>query len=488
MVNGSIRRRIFTNNLLLILMMLTLTAVIFNLAAGRYFQRSAEIRLERAANEVADLALLKGPEFFPPRPPEPFALQPPPGAVQESAQFYLLLEQVLHGPGTSREMDYLLLDSNGECFDMPERRSEGISEAVRDRLQTLVLTAGEARAAAFDLEGARYVAAIRPVSDRNAFGLGWVVLYSDMAQAEAVQRGINFLLLAILGFSALVTAVFSAQAADKVCRPFSELDRHLQALGDHRYGQQLELSVDQELQELVATVNRLSNQLDLHDQAQKTFLQNISHDFRTPLMAIQSHAEGIRHRVVTPERAVTVILEEVSRLTGLVENLLYLSRLEALTETVALAPVALQPLAEACVERFLPLAAQEGMALRLKATPEPLWVSGDREKLTRALENLLSNGVRYGETMVTVSLEAAGDQVLLTVTDDGQGILEAELPRIFDRFYRGPDGRFGLGLAIVQSVAEGHGAHVDVRCDADGTHFILVFKKMKQLEETDESD
>lgn len=442
MKRTSIRGRIFKNNLLLILLMLLLTALIFNLAAGRYFQRSTEIRLGQVAVEVADLALQRGPEFFMPGPPPEFMEAVRPDMPrQDTARFYILLERAIRGFGTLQDVEYLLLDREGAPFEDPLHSAEVMPVPLQEKLPDIISDGGQVPVTlSFTAAGSRYVAVVQPVSMENDLGLGWVVLYGDMQQAEAVQQAINVLLLAILLFSALVTVLFSAHTAQRVCAPFAEMDRHLQQLGDHKYGERMELTVDVELQGLADAVNGLSERLALHDQAQKTFLQNVSHEFRTPLMAVQSHAEGMRHGVSEPSSAAAVILEETGRLTVLVENLLYLSRLEALSETYILSAIDLNDLAEETVARMNGMAALSGISLSVVCAAGPSWISADGEKLARALENLISNGIRHGRTAVQVVLSGDDETVCLSVADDGPGVSPEDREHIFERFYRGQGG------------------------------------------------
>lgn len=487
MKKTTIRWRIFKYNLTMILLLMALITIIFNITVGRYFQRSITGQMDLIADRIVEVALLKGPEFFPPEgpgflPPEMF---PGPLEGQDISPFYFMLDRALREPLSVLDADYLLMDPSGKRITVPQDQFFTVSRPLEEKLLGLVHKgSGTSGSVLFDLEGTPYIAVVKPVSHQNSFGLGWIVLYSSLEKVERIQGAVNMILLGILLFSALVMVMFSSQAAQRVCAPFAQLDRHIQGLAERRFGQQLSYPVDEELQGLVDTINRLSERLDKHDQAQKTFLQNVSHELRTPLMAIQSHGEGIIHQVVPPETAAEVILAETRRLTGLVENLLYLSRLDALEEVYDFNPVELNALALTCVQRFSETAVQAGIRLEVCNSQDPQWVLGDEEKLGRALCNLISNALRYGNKVIQIMIEADGTALAtVKVQDDGPGVDPEDLPRIFERFYRGRNGKFGLGLAIVKAVADRHGGTVSVFNSFPGACFCMRLMRQGTLTE-----
>lgn len=487
----TIRWRIFKYNLTVILLLMALIAVIFNIAVGRYFERSITGQMERIGDRTEGMALLKGPEFFMTNdsqfpPPEGLGPVPPIEVMgfSEVSPFYFMLDRSLREPLSVLDADYLLLDTAGERITLPQDQFRIVPEILQAKLKTLALEDHPSEGSViFTLENQRYITVVKPVSDKNTFGLGWLILYSSLEKVDRIQGAVNVILLAILVFSATFMAVFSSHLAQLVCAPFAQLDRHIRILAERNFGMKLELPVDEELQGLVDTVNHLSEMLEKHDQAQKTFLQNVSHEFRTPLMVIQSHAEGIRHQVVAPEIAADIVLTETGRLTQLVENLLYLSRLDALEEVYAFTPLDLNVLVGECVRQMQGMAEQSGILLNFHGASEALWISGDEEKLSRAVMNLISNGIRHAKGAVSLMSFREGAHAVLTVCDDGAGVTPEDLPHLFKRFYRGSNGKFGLGLAIVKAVADRHQGTVSVENGSPGARFSLRLKRLEHPED-----
>lgn len=194
------------------------------------------------------------------------------------------------------------------------------------------------------------------------------------------------------------------------------------------------------------------------------FLQNASHELKTPLMAIQGYAEGIRDGIFKGEekdRVLDVISVESMRLKKLVDELVYLSKLETLDAIYHSEPTDPDLLVKESIMRVESLAVQKGVAIRCEREGDggrPLQL--DPDKMIQALINLLANGIRHARQQVTVRLVATPAGMRITVADDGAGLQEGEKERIFDRFVRGSDGDTGLGLAITKAIIEKSGGHI----------------------------
>lgn len=465
----TISGRIYRYNIAVILLLLILTSVIFKISISRYFTRSIAAQMDQIAYRAEEIALGDGPGRF------PDDLGPVPSPSQDVPFFYFMLDQVLKEHLSVLNADYLLLDDAGQRITLPQDQLFTVAPELSDAL--IALTDEKSNGSGpqmFVLKEQRYIAVIKPVSDKVRFGLGWIILYSSMEKVEQIQSAVNIILMAILIFSAAVMALVSSHIAQKICSPFSQLDQHIRILGERRFDERMTAPVYQELQGLVDTVNSLSEKLARHDQAQKTFLQNVSHEFRTPLMLIQSHSEGIRHHVIEPDYASAIIIDETRRLTGLVDNLLYLSRLDALEEIYDFKRLSLSRILENCMHRMTEEAKASGTALQWDGIQGDHWVWGDEEKLERAICNLISNGIRHSEANVEIAISLQTDNhVALTVSDDGPGLDPDEIPFIFQRFYRGKSGRFGLGLSIVKTIADRHRGTVDAVNSTRGALFTL---------------
>jgi signal transduction histidine kinase len=223
-----------------------------------------------------------------------------------------------------------------------------------------------------------------------------------------------------------------------------------------------------EVAPLVAALNSLLERLGRSLNTQRAFVADAAHELRSPLTALKLQLELLRRAGGPAERAAVIdtLAAGIKRAARLVEQLLTLARTEPGAPAAAWQPLYLSELVRQAVADTVPLALARGTQFELFAeTPVP--IDGDRAALSALVRNLADNAVRYSPHGARVELRVAvADGVpLLQVDDSGPGIPPADRERVFDRFYRrspGDEGGTGLGLAIVRSVAQRHGATVDL--------------------------
>jgi two-component system phosphate regulon sensor histidine kinase PhoR len=211
------------------------------------------------------------------------------------------------------------------------------------------------------------------------------------------------------------------------------------------------------------------------ESVRREFVANVSHELKTPLSVIKGYAETlVEDHAGMPagdrEEFLRTILRHAERLSAIVDDLLTLSRLEGdnrILEPLP-APVALHALLGSLVAEFEGGLRASGHLLRLEAVDPTIVVAVDNRRMHQVFGNLLDNARKYtpAGTSITVGADAAGGEVVIRVEDDGPGIPAADLPRIFERFYRVEKGRSrekggtGLGLSIVKHIVQMHGGQV----------------------------
>lgn len=226
-------------------------------------------------------------------------------------------------------------------------------------------------------------------------------------------------------------------------------------------------------------------------EKQQQFVADASHELRTPLAVVKSNAELIlRHPAHTVEEEsirVTNIVREVRRMTKLVADLLTLARSDANQSELKLGLVSGKELIEAIAEQFVPLAQMEGLTLSAQAG-EGLELTADRERLHQLLVILLDNALKYTPQPGTILITGTkqGSNIVIAVEDSGPGIPPQDLPRVFDRFYRGDKARSrekggtGLGLSIAKWIVEQHDGKIAVENKAEGgARFSIVLPVKK---------
>ena len=200
---------------------------------------------------------------------------------------------------------------------------------------------------------------------------------------------------------------------------------------------------------------RFGRDIEKEAERQQTFFQNASHELKTPLMAIQGYAEGIQAGVMDTGSAAEVILAESDRMTELVDELLDISKIDMGRQPLALSEMDVRELLYDSIRAVEPAAAG-GIAIVPDFPEEPVMVSCDDTRLRRAVTNILSNGVRYAHSQLRLTCRTEKRHVTIRIQDDGDGIAEADLPHIFDRFYMGKSGKSGIGLALTREIIHLH--------------------------------
>jgi signal transduction histidine kinase len=282
-----------------------------------------------------------------------------------------------------------------------------------------------------------------------------------------------------------------------ITRPVRELTAAAQNIAGGDLEQHVPVRGRDELGLLAAQFNHMSADLARATRLRRQMTADVAHDLRTPLTVIAGYLEALRDQVLkpTPERFATMY-DETCLLLHLVDDLHTLTLADAGELALERRPLAPQQLLDRVAETYRHTAEQRGVALRVEAESGVPDVCVDAEQLTRALNNLVSNALRYTPAGGTITLSARhetkderrktkddGDDpfVRLGVSDTGVGIAAEHLPSIFERFYRADPSRqqetggSGLGLAIVKSIVEAHGGQVGVAsAPGQGTTFTIA--------------
>ena len=301
---------------------------------------------------------------------------------------------------------------------------------------------------------------IRALPTNNSFQLA-TPLTSVNQQIRQLRL---FLILVALGGIAL--AVLLGWLVGRTALvPLNDLTATVEDVADTTdVSRRLDPGGPDELGRLRRAFNRLLGALEVSREAQRLLVLDASHELRTPLTSLRTNLEVLR-RVdeldpIDREVLITDVLSQLEELTNLVGDLAELARGDQRPQEPALLRFDL------LVEDAVAVATTHGRSrgVRFELSARPTWVNGQRDRITRAVGNLLDNALKWSPDGEVVEVTANAGTV--TVRDHGPGIAPDDLPHIFDRFYRAPNARglpgSGLGLAIVAQVAEAEGGSVDV--------------------------
>ena len=286
---------------------------------------------------------------------------------------------------------------------------------------------------------------------------------------------VNLVLIIIILAAIIVSILLSRHFAKSLSKPVQELSDFAHDIGRGDLSPRELDYREAEFSGLADSMNRMASELDEEKRRQETFFQNVSHELRTPLTSIRGNAEGIACGVMEPKAAAGVIISESDRLTAMVEEILYLSRMEIVSD-LQTDPIDLRELLSLCVSERRTEADKRGITFAFDFDDDPVTYpikETDGEKL---FGNILSNAVRYAKSCIGVSCREEDGRITVTIRDDGAGISENDLAHVFERFYKGEGGKYGIGLAIAKSVAEAYHGILEAHNDG-GAVFTAVFKK-----------
>jgi heavy metal sensor kinase len=289
---------------------------------------------------------------------------------------------------------------------------------------------------------------------------------------ESLERLRLLLLFAVPG-ALLLAGAGGWLLAGKALWPVARMTRQAGAIGSSQLDERVSVPpARDELALLASTLNTMLDRIQRSVTEQRRFLADASHELRTPLAILRAELEvGLRDARCANGSAEVLqsSLEEVDRMSGLVESLLTLARADEGQLELLREPVDLDEVAGAVVAKLRPITAAKRIALTLEGEgPE---VIADRARLVQVVTNLLDNAVAYTAPGGTIQVRVweTGGEAGLSVRDSGPGIAPAALPRVFDRFFRADTGRSragggsGLGLAICKELVEAHGGRIQAQ-------------------------
>jgi signal transduction histidine kinase len=370
----------------------------------------------------------------------------------------------------------LIFDGKGELL-YPVRLEDGfVTQSLADQISKKLNKEDRGTVQTIQADGKGYIFTyerlLKAEIDRNPN----IVFVSSLNSANGLIFFINFTLILIMLFGIFVSAFVTILLSNSISRKMNALCKVANRIGFNEYQFKYENSGIQEIDELSKSISDMSKRLSAYDKAQKAFLQNASHEIRTPLMSIQGYAEGIENGVMTDtKKAAAIISSESKRLNVLVEELLTLSRIENQTYN-DLAVVSLNDCLKDYVQRLDGLTIQQGKKIQLELPEKNISARVNDTLLYHAVMNITANCIRYAKTMVRIELSEDNKKAVIRISDDGDGISEQDLPYIFNRFYKGKSGKFGLGLSIAKASVELMGGGI-IAYNNKGAVFKITLQK-----------
>jgi signal transduction histidine kinase len=220
---------------------------------------------------------------------------------------------------------------------------------------------------------------------------------------------------------------------------------------------------------------RLGKQIENSQEKLKQFFQNVSHELKTPIMSIQGYAEGIQTNVIKDQMMATqIIIDESQKMSALVEELLYISKIDSGQITTKNDPIEIKELIYDCLRSIEMMARGNGIEIKIEFDETSPIIYGDEKQLAKAFTNIIVNALSYAKSQINITCNEYKKYLEIVIRDDGDGISEKDLPHIFERFYTGEKGNTGIGLALTKEIIEVHNGKITADNQVQGAEFKVV--------------
>ncbi|MGP4039921.1 sensor histidine kinase [Gracilibacillus sp. D59] len=310
-----------------------------------------------------------------------------------------------------------------------------------------------------------------------------LVLLTPLDDLQEVQKSLvnQLLLIFLIGIS--VAVLLSHYLTTKLVTPLTKLRHQLKKIEKRKFEEMEEVKATGEIKEVEQSVVEMANELNSFIQSQHHFFQNASHELKTPLMTIQGYAEGIRDGIFEGEeasRGLQVMVAEIKRLKKIINEIILLAKLDSEADIYHPEKVNSKIFMEQIMERAIPIANEKDIRV-VQDQEEEVLVLFDAEKMLQAVMNIVTNAIRHADSKVEVAAFVKNKQFHIQITDDGEGIDDELIKKLFHRFVKGESGETGLGLAIARAIVERSGGSVKAENAAKGgAKFTITFSEFEK--------
>ena len=321
---------------------------------------------------------------------------------------------------------------------------------------------------------------------------GYVLIHLPISEIIALRDGIlNILYISsgiIFALSLIILLIFTKT----VYFPLKKITAAANQYAEGNLKHKLELHTQDEMGYLAATLNYMSDELDKMEEYQRTFIANVSHDFRSPLTSIKGYLEAILDGTIPPEmqdKYLTRVISETDRLNKLTQGLLTLNSLDS-KGYLSRSNFDINRVIKDTAASFEGTCNNKDIMLDLTFSENVTMVYADLGKIQQVLYNLIDNAIKFSHRGATIYIQSTVkyEKAFISVKDTGIGIPKDSLKKIWERFYktdlsRGKDKRgTGLGLSIVKEIIQNHGETIDViSTEGVGTEFIFTLPRSTSL-------
>ena len=448
---GGIRGRWMMNSLSFVLVILAAVMILISVGVSGYYYATVRDNLVSRAVTASDTFR----KYF----------------TDTYDQFYTQAESTVTTFSEQDKLEQQFLDANGRILLSTSGLSGGGLASTEDATQALATQKTSVFTGRDPLSDERVMSVTAPLLSSRGDLVGGVRFITSLRVVERqIWIIIGVSLLACLVFLIFVVAS-NSYFIRSIVDPVLKINNIAKEIAAGRYGVRLQKTYDDEIGELCDTINYMSDEINRAERMKNDFISSVSHELRTPLTAIGGWSETLlAGGGEDPEevmQGLTIIQKEAGRLTRMVEELLDFARIESGRMKLEVENFDLSIELYEAVYMYENLLRKSGIRLNYDEDVEAnYFVNGDRHRMKQVFLNILDNAAKYGGDgkRIDIRLVRDGGNLVATVRDYGQGIPEAELPFVKEKFYKGSSKQrgSGIGLAVTEEIVALHGGTLDI--------------------------
>lgn len=466
------RRRWMINNIIYVALIITVCIVVFSVTAMNYYYVSIRTSLVNSASMSA--------EYF------------SDGLSESMDSFYQNAKKNLAGTSSLRNIEREILFSNGRIVMSSSGLPAGLIPGTPDVNEAVMTNTTATYVGRDNFTGERIMSASGPLVAGNGKVVG-VVRYVTSLRAIDRRIILQTLIAFVTGLLlVLIVIVSNKYFIRSIISPLREITNITKKITAGSYGVTIDNKYDDEIGELVDSINEMSAEIARADKIKNEFISSVSHELRTPLTAIIGWGEtltavGVENKEEA-QRGIEIILKETRRLSKMVEELLDFARMESGRFTLYMDTVNLKAELEETLFMYAETLRKAGLTMSYDQDDEDdIYISGDRERLKQVFFNMLDNAAKHGGEggKIEISALREGKSVKIKIRDFGAGIPEDELPYVKMKFYKGTSKAQGngIGLAVSDEIVSLHGGALDIESTVGEGTLITITLPVKIMEE-----
>lgn len=333
---------------------------------------------------------------------------------------------------------------------------------------------------------------MRPVTDADGRTHGVIFFHYDMTGVNGSIRSTLKTVAMLSGIAILIAIPLVTLLVRGVTHPISHMTDVVRDFTRGDFSRRVKVRGRDELSNLGMSFNAMADELNTLEEARRSFVANVSHELRSPLTSMRGFLEAMTDGTIPPdeyESYIEIVLDENRRMTVMVNDLLDLARIESGQYKISPAPFDITELVRRTVITFEQRIHQKGFTVEVRLPDEPLYADADEARIAQVLHNLVDNAVKYTPERGRLCVGCTQEKHLLRVRveNSGPGIPQADLPHVFDRFYKAekahtPSGTSGtgLGLSIAKLIIDQHGQQLTADSRDGLTWFEFTLKRAKK--------